>query len=49
MRGGTPAPPLARAYFGSVRGSPKCGKRLRSANQVIAEMWSPSSVSTNSP
>ena len=32
----------------TVRGSPKCGKTLVSANQVIAATASPSSVSTNS-
>src|SRR5262249_1414786 len=37
------------AYSGSVRGRPKWGKMLRSPNQVMAEMRSPSSVSTISP
>jgi hypothetical protein len=36
-------------YSGSARGSPKWEKRLRSPNHVMAEMRSPSSVSTNGP
>ena len=35
-------------FYRSVRGSPNCGKTLVSANQVIAEIRSPSSVRTNS-
>ncbi len=35
--------------YRSVRGSPKCGKTLLSANQVIAEICTPSSVRTSSP
>src|SRR6266508_532323 len=38
-----------RDYSGSGRGSPKWGKRPRSKNQVMAEMRSPCSVSTNGP
>ena len=33
----------------SVRGSPKCGKTLLSANQVISAMPSSARVSTTSP
>ena len=41
--------PDVRQELGTVRGSPKCGKRPVSVNQVIAATASPSSVSTNSP
>lgn len=36
-------------YSGSVRGSPKWARRLRSPNHVMAEIRSSASVSTNSP
>ena len=35
--------------YRSVRGSPNCGRMLLSANQVMADIWSPSMVRTNSP
>jgi hypothetical protein len=40
---------VARLSYRSVRGSPNWGKTLLSANQVIADIRSPSSVRTNSP
>ena len=35
-----------QAYSGRVRGSPKCAKRLRSPNHVMADTRSSRSVST---
>jgi hypothetical protein len=40
---------VAGLCYRSIRGSPKSGKTLLSANQVIVEIWSPSSVRTSSP
>ena len=40
---------VSRRFYRSIRGSPKSGKTLLSANQVIAEIWSPLSVRTSSP
>jgi hypothetical protein len=40
---------VARPSYRSVRGSPNWGKTRLSANQVIADIRSPSSVRTNSP
>jgi hypothetical protein len=39
----------SRYGMGSVRGNPKCRKTAVSANQVIAAIASPSSVSTIRP
>jgi hypothetical protein len=40
---------IARLSYRSIRGRPNCGKTLLSANHVMAEMWSPSSVRTSRP
>ena len=48
-RRGSPASASPASSYRSVRGSPNWGKTLVSANQVIADIWSPSSVRTNSP
>jgi hypothetical protein len=42
-----PGERLARLAYRSIRGSPKCGKTLLSANHVMAEILSRSSVRTN--
>jgi hypothetical protein len=44
---------LTRGRFGrlsyrSIRSRPNCGKTLPSANHVMAEIWPPSRVNTNS-
>ena len=39
---------IPRLSYRSIRGSPKCGKRLVSGNQVSADIRSPSSVRTAS-
>jgi hypothetical protein len=44
-----PQAATARRSYRSIRGSPKCGKTLLSANHVIAEIRSPSSPRTTRP
>jgi hypothetical protein len=39
---------IAGLSYRSIRGRPNCGKTLLSANHVMAEIWSPARVSTNS-